>query len=424
MRSSLAPFLALAFTVQSPPEPDVAARVREWLRPAAEAGHLSGALLVARDDEILVEAAFGMANAEHRVLNRVDTRFAVASITKEMTFAATIRLAETGKLKLDDTLAKWLPEFPRGDALHVIDLLRHRAGIPHRVTTPEDECVPRSAQDMVELAAKAPPLDIAPGSRSVYSSAGYSVLARVLELASGKSYGELMRSLVFEPAGMEQTQDGNGRDVIADRAEPYFLGPHGLEHAAPKDLSFLVGAGSVLSTPRDLHRLQRAILGGKLGPSVKQSFTASGPLRWYGSTNGFVSFADFDASTHVHVIFTANLSSGVLNEIRRELPRLIAGETVAPLTIPKLEAADVDVEEYAPAAGDYRASSGTEFTLRIHGGRVFAGEAPLVPRGAHELFAPTDYGVVKLEHGTDGDPDRITWESPSGVTNFERVAER
>jgi len=124
MRSSLAPFLALAFTVQSPPEPDVAARVREWLRPAAEAGHLSGALLVARDDEILVEAAFGMANAEHRVLNRVDTRFAIASITKEMTFAATIRLAETGNGRGRLERTGVVAEFPRGDA--------RRAGLARR----------------------------------------------------------------------------------------------------------------------------------------------------------------------------------------------------------------------------------------------------------------------------------------------------
>jgi len=230
----------------TPPREEVAPRIDAYVAPLDRVGHLSGNLLVVRGDDVVYERSLGWADVEHGVPNRPETRFNVASITKPMTVVVLIRLVERGKLSLQDPLSKWIPDYPHGETITVEHLARHRAGIPHRVTEAGEETLPRSAADMVELAARKPLL-FEPGARHSYSSGGFSVLARVLELASGESYGSLLRRYVFAPAGMTQSAHADSRGVVPNRAAPYVLDVRGERvNARLQDLSFLVGAGSVV----------------------------------------------------------------------------------------------------------------------------------------------------------------------------------
>ena len=273
------------------PDEELARRIDAYVRPLNEAGELSGVLLVARGERVVYERAFGMASYELGVANAPTTRFAIASLTKPITVALAVRLIEQEKLDLHDPLSKWLPDFPRGDEITVEHLLRHRSGLPHRVTTPAEETVRRTAADMVELAKRAELL-FDPGSRSAYSSAGYSVLARVLELAGGESWAELVENVAFAPLGPAHTAHPDARRVMEGQARSYFRGPHGPLPAPLKDLSFLVGAGSLYSTASDVLAVQRAILDGSFGDGVRQRLAEDGSLRWSGITNGFRAFAD------------------------------------------------------------------------------------------------------------------------------------
>jgi D-alanyl-D-alanine carboxypeptidase len=119
-----------------------------------------------------------------------ETRFNIASVTKPMTVTLAIQLMAERALGYNDTLAQWIPDFPRGNEITIAHLLRHRSGIPHRVTTVAEEVRPMTAADVVK-AAKRVPLEFPPGSQMSYSSGGFSVLARVLELAGGKDYATL-----------------------------------------------------------------------------------------------------------------------------------------------------------------------------------------------------------------------------------------
>ena len=193
------------------------ARVDRYLEPYLEVGHLSATVLIARGEEVVYHQSFGLADREHAVPNGPRTRFCVGSVNKPMTIVILGRLLEQEKLALTDRLAKLLPGFPRGDEITVGNLLEHSAGIPHRVTGPLDEVRPQTPASMVELAA-GKPLIFEPGADSVYSSAGFSVLARVLELAAGKPYAELLAEHVLLPAGMEDTSDAGTRAILERRA--------------------------------------------------------------------------------------------------------------------------------------------------------------------------------------------------------------
>ena len=166
-------------------ESDLEQRVDAYLQPYLEIGHLSGTILIAQGDDIVYEKSFGLADREFEVANTPDTLFGIGSVNKPMTIVILARLIEDGEIALSDTLATYAPDFPRSDEITVEDLLNHSAGIAHRVTRELDETRPQTAASASMLAAKTE-LVFEPGSDSVYSSAGFSVLARVMEIASGK----------------------------------------------------------------------------------------------------------------------------------------------------------------------------------------------------------------------------------------------
>src|SRR5678816_3895048 len=112
-------------------------------------------------------------------------------------------------------------------------------------------------------------------------------LARVLELASGESYGELLRHQLFEPLGMTRTFHPDSRRIVPGRALSYIPGLAGIENAPLKDMSFLAGAGSVYSTARDLLRFVLACVSGALGEERRAVAVQGGHLDWNGSSNGY-----------------------------------------------------------------------------------------------------------------------------------------
>src|SRR5262245_728471 len=217
-----------------------------YVKPLVKINQFSGVILASYKGKVIYEKAFGLAQAELGVPNRADTVFGIASITKPMTMTIALRLIEEGKLGRQDKLSKWLPDFPKGDEITVEMLMLHRSGLPHRGTREVEESLRYTTADMVEK-AKHVKLEFQPGERESYSSLGYSVLARVLEIASGKSFTQLLQEYVFNPAGMKDSTQFNGETILPRRAQEYDLEPSGLVHPPLKDYSFLVGAGSVFS---------------------------------------------------------------------------------------------------------------------------------------------------------------------------------
>src|ERR1700720_1745761 len=132
----LSPLLAGAQTPQRPTDEELVRRVESYVAPLAP-HELSGTLLVARGDRVLVERSFGFANYELGVRFTPTTPTNVASITKPLTVIITSQLVEAGRLSLNDTVSKWVPEYVYGKRMTVRQLLNHRAGVPHRLL-PDD----------------------------------------------------------------------------------------------------------------------------------------------------------------------------------------------------------------------------------------------------------------------------------------------
>ena len=254
--------LVLSFLSSALAQSDKAKKLDELIAPFAAAQQFSGVVLAAEDGKVIYEKAFGVANADYKIPNQLNTRIGIASITKQMTNVVLNRLIEANKVALADKLNKYIPDFPNGDKITIEMIARHRSGIPHRVMPPELESVSYTAAEFVEK-VKLAKLAFEPGTSRLYSSAGYAVLARVLEIASGKPFPLLLQEYVFTPAGMSDSVDFEGDNIIESRAQDYYLSPNGLVNVPVKNYSFLVGAGSVYSTARDVYKFAEGVLDGK-----------------------------------------------------------------------------------------------------------------------------------------------------------------
>jgi hypothetical protein len=213
----------------------------------------------------------------------------------------------------------------------------------------------------------------------------------------------------------------NSRTLLDGRASSYGHGPDGFLNAPLRDLSFLVGAGSIYSTPRDLHLLMRALLSGTLGEAAKIALLRENGLRWNGITNGFRAFADYYSDSRMEIIFTGNVHIGAVDRIRESLPRVVAGEDVALPEVPRPQAVAVGPEVLARYEGHYEAGEGREFDVRAEAGNLYAGDWFLLATSDSTFFSPQDYGRVLVRRDPAGNAERLTWEYGTGAMDWHRM---
>ena len=169
------------------------------------------AVLVSRRGVPLHMAGYGMADVKSRAPISQDSLFDLASVSKQMTGAAILKLVEKGRLKLDEPVARYVPDFAvpvKGRPITVADLLHHISGLADYTSDDWD------GSD-AEFEALTPETHLkwlnrtkarrAPGVKYEYDNSGYVLLALMVERLSGQSFGQYLREQLFAPAGMEHT---------------------------------------------------------------------------------------------------------------------------------------------------------------------------------------------------------------------------
>jgi len=416
--------LLLAATAPAAPASapkDLGRSLDAWAKPLVERGLLSGNLLVAVRDSVILERSWGMADGSKEIANAPDIPSNVASVTKPMTVIMAIGLMEEKKLGYHDPLSKWIPDFPEGDSITIEHLLRHRSGIPHRVTSDADETTFHTAADMVEFAKQAP-LDFRPGERYAYSSGGFSVLARVLELAGGADYGSLLRQRITGPLGMTHTFHPDASAPSGPRAASYVPEAGGVVPAPHQDLSFLVGAGSVFSTARDLHRLLMADVSGRFGESVRQSALRGSRVSWNGYTSGYVAWAEYDTTTGYAVVFAGNLHSGASEALKGAMLTLLAGGTPDPPALPPAAAAKVAPAVLRSYEGRFDVA-GNRLPVRATATGLDVNGWALVPTSDSTFFSLRDFANVKVVGDTKAGIERLDWSVGGNTWPCPRVGD-
>ena len=246
----------------------------------------SGVVMLAKDGTPLLSRAVGMADPSKGIPNRPDTKFNLGSINKFFTHIAIGQLAAAGKLSLNDTIRKHLPDYPSpvADKITIEQLLQHRSGLGD-IFGPKfmaSHASLRTLSDYLPLFADKP-LEFEPGSDQRYSNAGFVVLGLIIEKISGQTYYDYVRDHITKPAGMTDTASYAIDENIPNRAIGQTKrGPEGPLPERRSNIATLPARGSSAgggySTAPDLLRLTQALLADKLMPKRWTDWLFTGKL--------------------------------------------------------------------------------------------------------------------------------------------------
>jgi CubicO group peptidase (beta-lactamase class C family) len=327
-----------------------------------------GTLLIDIGGDVVYDKSFGYAHIELGVRHDEQTRFRIASVSKALTDAAIAVMIEQGKFRLDTPIGRYLPDFPSADRITIGQILNHTSGIPHTNEQPwGDGSISLTTDEIVERLAKLP-LAFEPGSESRYSNGGYAVIAKIMEIAGGGTYSDVMHDTVFGPLAMKDTDHiDDSRAVIPQMATGYEPGlvPGERRHTRFYAVESRPGGGSLYSTVPDLLKFMRAVFREDFIPeSLRRDVMGvddSGYLS-QGRSPGFVAKLLYEPDRDVIVISLAN-NYAVAAGWAAAIADLATGR-VEQSRWPTLQRASLFVPPNDPRIGRYRSSFG-EFELAL-----------------------------------------------------------
>jgi CubicO group peptidase (beta-lactamase class C family) len=253
----------------------------------------------------------------------------LASVTKQFTAAAILLLREDGKLSLNDPVRKWFPSLPAAvDSVTIQHLLTHTSGI-----IDYEDVIPRGTTkqvhdaDVLRLLESQDSTYFKPGSKYQYSNSGYSLLALIVEKASGKKFATFLHDRIFTPLGMNNTVAyEEGISTVSNRAFGYTRKDSAWVRRDQSLTSAVLGDGGIYSSIDDLVKWDAALYDSRLlrdesrrlaftphtatdKPDIQYGFgwRITGETLWHsGETSGFRNVIVRNPSRHLTVVMLTN----------------------------------------------------------------------------------------------------------------------
>ncbi len=213
---------------------------------------LNGSILIAKSDEILFKGSFGIKNLDKKENNSLSTLFPIASLTKQFTSTAILKLQEDEKLTIDDKIGVYIdiPESMKN--ISIKNLMNHTSGIPDYWQND----VYNQKDSIFNFLAYKDSLEFIPNSEYRYCNSGYFLLGEIIEKIAGKSYAEFLSENIFTPLGMKSTFVNNGKEI--NRAIGYD------ENWNRNDYFMTTADGGLISTVEDLYLWDKALFENKI----------------------------------------------------------------------------------------------------------------------------------------------------------------
>lgn len=376
-----------------------------------------GSFAFAENDRSTFIKVVGRADAEKQQKANVDTRYRIGSISKTFTAVLMMKAVEEKKIGLQDKLSDFYPEIPNASKITIEQLLQHRSGIHNLTDDPEYlqyHTKPQTESSLTGI-IKNYGSDFEPGTKYNYSNSNYILLGFILEKIYRKPYAELVRSKIAGPLKLTLTEAGGKIDPSKNQAESYQYTNGKYEASSETDMSIPIGAGNIISTPRELLSF---ILGLEQGKLIrKESFEKMktftdgygygltkipfGKYWGYGHNGGIDEFRSalfYFPDLKIAAAFTVNQSDMEVNDILINLLETAAGRD---FEMPGFKTFNIPEDELQKFTGKY-ASPGipVKFDIFIRDKKLMAqasgqGEFPLEPVSNTEFrFAPAGITVV------------------------------
>lgn len=352
-----------------------------------------GTVLAVKGDSVIYRDAFGKANIELDVKMKPGDDFRIGSITKQFTACAILKLAEEGKLSLQNSITKFIPDYPtQGYSITIEHLLTHTSGIKNYTGIPKLDVnmkrIDISPKELIDF-FKNEPLDFEPGTQFRYSNSGYILLGYIIEKVSGKAYGEYIADNFFKVLGMEHSFYDDPSAIINGRVNGYkkFNGTY--KNADFLSMTLPYAAGSLVTNIDDLYKWYRSLINYTIvsKKSVQQAFTSyklsNGKQTGYGfgwevgniqgayavkhvgRINGFVTFALFLPREKILVFIFSNCDC--TDNLDNPASKIAAILLDKPYQFASIHLPEQQLRAFA---GIYKSSNGDEKTIRYENGRL------------------------------------------------------
>lgn len=239
-------------------------KLDELLDLYGEYGLFNGSVLVSENGKVIYKKGIGMANMEWDIPNAPDTKHRLGSITKQFTAALILQLVAEGKLKLDEPITTYLPDYPKagGNKITLHHLLTHTSGIPNYTSFPkffeERSRNPYTVEKFVKVFSDST-LQFVPGETFAYSNSGYFLLGAIIEKVTGKSYEEQLKQRIFTPLNMNNSGFDHHENILKKRATGYQKLGTDYQNSPYLDMSLPYAAGSLYATVEDLYLWDQAL---------------------------------------------------------------------------------------------------------------------------------------------------------------------
>lgn len=424
--------LQLPLAAQRQEDAQLAARMRHVAKFYHDRDGFSGVIAVERNHHLIFQASYGYANYEKQTPFKRDTRFAIASLSKQFTAAAILLLQQDGKLKTGDSLRQHYAQAPAAwDAVTLRHLLTQSSGIPDVyfgiLRTQHQANIPQTLRTLADK-----PLSFQPGAKYDYSNANYMLLARVVEEVSGESYCQFLSERIFRPLRMHETSCIWNTQTIRHRANGYMQSATGPAPDEDEDLGGTTGAASLASTIGDLIRWTEALQGGKVlsEASLKEMQTPYKDEYAYGveiqgegkdldichvgKADGFYSQLDYLPAAKTTLVVLSNLVALGINEapgaleMDDELARLSRNaDSILPSDGKEAKVPEKILRGYAGRYTQDGVKNPTDATLSFHDGSLFLqkdGKAPvsLHAESADRFYIAAEPVEIFLTKGDNG----------------------
>jgi CubicO group peptidase (beta-lactamase class C family) len=304
----------------------------------------NGTVLVTRYDQVLYKGAFGYADFYRKDTLSTQTAFQLASVSKQFTAMAIMMLKEQGKLRYEDSVEQYIPNFPY-KGITIRALLTHHSGLSNYTYFSDrlwpDRRLFMTNEDVLNLmAAHQPKPYYQPNTHFDYSNTGYALLAAIVARASGMPFATFMQQHIFAPLQMTHTFTFS-QDLPAQGGKVAIGHTGGRRKRAPDYLDTVLGDKGIYSTVEDLYKWDQALYTQKLvkRATLAEAFTGyrlkkkkdedygfgwrirrleSGDTVVYhaGLWHGYTSYLMRNPKDHTALIVLSNVSNGSLRYLK------------------------------------------------------------------------------------------------------------
>lgn len=338
-----------------------------------------GSFAFAENDRPTFVKVIGFADVEKKQKANVNTQYRIGSISKTFTAVLIMKAVEEKKISLNQKLSDFYPEIPNADKITIENLLQHRTGI-HNLTNEAEywqyNTKPQTETSLVNIIKKYKS-DFEPGAKHEYSNSNYILLGFILEKVYKKSYAELIKAKITKPLKLTLTEVGGKIDTSKDQAKSYQFTNGKYEVSNETDMSIPIGAGNIISTPRDLLSF---ILGLEQGKLIKKESLEKmknfvdnygyglvkvpfGKYSGFGHTGGIDNFRSalfYFPDIKTAVSFTTNQADMDTNEISIKMMETATGKD---FEMPSFKTLEIPESELQKFVGNY---SSPDVPLKIN----------------------------------------------------------